>query len=654
MTRKSAYLKIIKALIIIGLFIFPSIFGVGGSDKASAETNAPESGVVKELGGLTINGNKFNVEDYPADEEGVPQVLYLNEIGYSYYANKQEAYGLTIYLYNPKQIQVVDDARNQVQMLTGGAERHKKYGLKLVDASADRLFYKFAVKFTADEKGALLSVLDKESRVYEISGIELYSEGFNAEEYAIERTYTYTGYGTGLGEAIGGESTLQSTLNYTIAGGTNTIPLKIEHTSWRPAGTNGRTSWTQDTIHSVYFAVPNKYSEEYDYLKSVQAKWLEARLAPTYITANKALADDLTELYFYNLNKAIEDAKEMSDEELENITYRGLSEYTCKSGKSFDWLMRTYEVKNSAFDVGYFALVFGGDKVYYQWKPTHPGSKVNRRLNDLTLFAYTENPEGYVTSSAVTELIQRRQNEINEAFPKNKDFPVADKYSAVLFDSWDTEKKTKIIKIGEADEQEKEDETIITSDKLNLQSEEVNQSFWQKVFGQITTDNKENFKSIDAIKVIDPQDVERKAPEEISNSYYISERDALTFKNYCKANSNDSTIYIMRFAISEYWRQPTYITEPGYYNEKDVGYKGYFAQETAYLDFDILDFEYVKNDESVIVPVKMSPIDIFSEFTPPPGQYDFTPYAFALLGGGTATYIVYCVITTSIRKRGYM
>ena len=42
------------------------------------------------------------------------------------------------------------------------------------------------------------------------------------------------------------------------------------------------------------------------------------------------------------------------------------------------------------------------------------------------------------------------------------------------------------------------------------------------------------------------------------------------------------------------------------YNEKDVGYKGYFAQETAYLDFDILDFEYVKNDESVIVPVKMS------------------------------------------------
>ena len=109
----------------------------------------------------------------------------------------------------------------------------------------------------------------------------------------------------------------------------------------------------------------------------------------------------------------------------------------------------------------------------------------------------------------------------------------------------------------------------------------------------------------------------------------------------------------MRFAISEYWRQPTYITKLGEYRENN---EGYFAQETAYLDFDILDFEYVKNDKSYIVPVSMSPIDIFSEFTPPPkyDKNDFTPYAFALLGGGTATYIVYCVMTTSIRKRRYM
>lgn len=653
MPRKLTYVKSLIATLIGVLFIFPSMFGVGGSVKASAETNAQERGVVKELGGLTINGNKFNVEDYPADEEGVPQVLYLNEIGYSYYANKQEAYGLTIYLYNPRQIQVVDDARNQVQMLTGGAERYKKYGLKLVDASADRLFYKFAVKFTADEKGALLSALDKESRAYEVSGIELYSEGFNAEEYAIARTYTYTGYGAGLGEAIGGESTLQSTLNYTIAGGTNTIPLKIEHTSWRPAGTNGRTAWTQDTIHSVYFAVPNEHSEEYDYLKSVQAKWLEARLAPTYLTANKALAEDLTELYQYNLSKAVSNANGLSDEELKNTTYGGLSEYTCKEGKSFDWLLRTYEVKDSAFDVGYFDIVFGRDKVYNQWKPNHAGSSINRRLEDLTLFAYTDNPEGYLTSSSVTELIQRRQSEIDEAFPQNTVYPVANKYAAVLFDSWDLDFKTKIIKIGEANETEKDDETIITSDKLNLQSEEVNHSFWQKVFGQVTTSNQESFKGIDAIKVIDPQDVEKKTPTEVSDSYYISERDAINFKNYCKAHKDKATIYIMRFAISEYWRQPTYITKLGEYRENN---EGYFAQETAYLDFDILDFEYVKNDKSYIVPVSMSPIDIFSEFTPPPkyDKNDFTPYAFALLGGGTATYIVYCVMTTSIRKRRYM
>lgn len=644
MTRKSAYLKIIMALIIIGLFIFPSMFGVGGSVKASAETNAQESGVVKELGGLTINGNKFNVEDYPANAEGVPQVLYLNEIGYSYYANKQEAYGLTIYLYNPGQIQVVNDARNQVQMLTGGAERYKKYGLKLVDASADRLFYKFAVKFTADEKGAMLSALDKESRTYEVSGIELYSKGYNAEEYAIARIYTYTGYGAGLGEAIGSESTLQSTLNYTIAGGTKTIPLKIEHTSWRPVGTNGRSLWTQDTIHSVYFAVPNKYSEEYDYLKSVQATWLEANLAPTFVTTDKTLADELEQLYRHNLNKAANDTEGLSAEELAHTTYGGLSEYMLDEETKFQKDIMTLPTDadgNIVTGVNSGGLIFCNDGSYEYH--SHTDIFKRTRVNDLTLFAYTGNPEGYVTSSAVTELIQRRQNEINEAFPQNKDFPVADKYSAVLFDSWDIEKKTKIIKIGEAEGEEKEDETIITSDKLNLHSEQVSLSFWQNIFGGMTTTNKEDFKKVEAIQPIEPKDdVEKKTAKQLSDSLYISERDAEAFKTFYKDNKDNATVYLMRFAISEYWAQ--YV----------IKYAGYFALETAYLDFDILDFEYVKNDESVIVPVKMSPIDIFSEFTPPPRQYDFTPYAFALLGGGTATYIVYCVMTTSIRKRRYM
>ncbi len=650
MTRKSAYLKTILALITIGLFIFPSMFGVGGSVKASAETNAQESGVVKELGGLTINGNKFNVEDYPADEEGVPQVLYLNEIGYSYYANKQEAYGLTIYVYNPAQLNVKDDARNQAQMKIGGAERYTKYDLKLADASADRLFYKFAVKFKAGEKEATLAALAEESRVYEISGIELYSEGYNAEEYAIARTYTFTGYGAGLGEAFGGESTLQGTLNYTVAGSTVPEKLNVEHTSWRPAGTNGRTAWTQDTIHSVYFAVPNEHSEEYDYLKSVQAKWLEARLAPTYLTANKALAEDLTELYQYNLNKAVSDANGLSDEELKNTTYGGLSEYTCKQGESFDWLLRTYEVKDSAFDVGYFDIVFGRDKVYNQWKPNHAGSSINRRLEDLTLFAYTDNPEGYLTSSSITELIQRRQSEIDEAFPQNTVYPVANKYAAVLFDSWDLDFKTKIIKIGEADETEKDDETIITSDKLNLQSEEVKQSLWQKLFGGITTNNQESFKGIDAIQTIDARDVERKTPTEVSDSYYVSERDAIKFKEYCKAHKDEATIYIMRFAISEYWRQPTYITRLGEYREND---EGYFVQETAYLDFDILDFEYVKNDKSYIVPVSMSPIDIFSEFTPPSkyDKNDFWVWGLAMVGGLMAVYVVYRIVLKITRGR---
>ena len=59
----------------------------------------------------------------------------------------------------------------------------------------------------------------------------------------------------------------------------------------------------------------------------MQATWLEANLAPTFVTTDKTLADELEQLYRHNLNKAANDTEGLSAEELAHTTYGGLSGY---------------------------------------------------------------------------------------------------------------------------------------------------------------------------------------------------------------------------------------------------------------------------------------------------------------------------------------
>lgn len=43
---------------------------------------------------------------------------------------------------------------------------------------------------------------------------------------------------------------------------------------------------TQDSLHSVYFAVPNEYIKKYGAMTAVHAEWLNAVLAPALVTGN--------------------------------------------------------------------------------------------------------------------------------------------------------------------------------------------------------------------------------------------------------------------------------------------------------------------------------------------------------------------------------
>lgn len=614
--------KVSKALkriliILITLLIPPLIiFGVSGGVYAAAETEEKESsGIMRELSGLTIDGKKFNADNYPALGFGNPRVLYLNEVGYNYYANKQDNYQLTLYIYNPAQLALEEDVRNMVQLKAGNAARYDKYALKIMDASADKLFYKFSVDFTAAEKSAVLSNLDKESRKYIIISLEFYIEGYNATDFAIGRTYTFTGYGAGMDDKGSASPTLETTLSYTVTGGTTVIPLEVKHTSWRPEGTNGSGDNVQDTIHSVYFAVPNELNEQYDYLNSVKAQWIEAQTKEIFVTGNEEL---WKAMYDLNVSNALFG---------EGNTVPDKFDFT-----GFEWALGCYHLSTlneiSTYQYGYN---LNGKKISTIDKPGFHTAVANKEIGAIYMPYYTggKAAEDYiVTSSEVAELIRS-----NDFFYNDK--KVAGKYPSYLFRQWDEDFHTEVITRGEKDKE------------LNLHSEEVKRNFWQKIFGGSSIENVHDYENIEAIKEMTDSLVLNGDAKTVCNKLYIFERDYEDFKKFYNDNKADSTIYLLRFATSKYIADNVTIfkqSKIGGLNEQN-GETAYLAQETCYLNFDIIDFEYKKNDESYVIPVSMSPIDIFPPLTPPPVEMktgsNFWIYGVVIIAALIVVGVVY-------------
>ena len=80
---------------------------------------------------------------------------------------------------------------------------------------------------------------------------------------------------------------------------------------------------------------------------------------------------------------------------------------------------------------------------------------------------------------------------------------------------------------------------------------------------------------------------------------------------------NNKTVFIFRFAVSDY-----YTFEANYVRDKNAGKlidsTVYFAEQTAFLDFDIIQLTFNADGVYTVIPVVASPIDVISGIDPPP------------------------------------
>lgn len=581
-TKRFLYATLTVVLCVVTVFCGQSLSASADSTD-SVQKTYESTNVLNNLKGSTIGGKEFDLADYPHNSKGKPQVISFVEFCYSYYAEKQTDYGLYVYVYNPQDVAFdMSTMRNKIQFTYGTKQSYSKYTLEFINYSTEAgyegRFWKFKVKLSDEQRASILKEVDEANRIYKISGIEL-SVKNQVTEYACAQTYTYKGYALGYGS----ELATSDTLSCKVDGLEKYLSLDVHSTFFRGKGTNGK-KYIRDTLHSVYFSVPNSIIDEYGKMTAVHATWLNAYTAPALVTGNSSYYETMLEHIGENIGVP--------------ETYEDLS---------FKYSFRTEEdLSNSSIGGVHFSGYYYG----YNYPSKLSSNIVNNIENLHWLFKATNgDADTYsVPSEDILGYMSRYTAEHGGEFVNNK-------YSKALFESVDSSFT---------------DINIRADDTYSLTSEVIKQSWWEKLFGTSHVEEIEDFNNIKAIEAVDYNDISNLQSVQVCKKYYIDDSDYKEFSDFCKtAKRKNETVYLFRYKQSEYFSAEVYegtwkrtwtlntggpAIAPGYvYSYENSDTNAFVMQQWVQLDFDIIDLTFTKDDVETVIPVIMSPMDIVAD-----------------------------------------
>lgn len=586
---------IFAVVIAVSALVFPTSIPLA----SAAETVVgayEEQNIMQDLEGSTVGGKSFDVKDYPRNTFGHPQIIHFVEFCYSYDAEKQSDFGLYIYVYNPQQVAIdTDTERNKIEISYGSktGKEYSKYVLEFLNYSTETglegRFYKFKLRLSNAAKQSILNNVNEDERVYEVVGIELSIHG-KVEDHTCAQKYTYTGFAKGYGSELAEGDTVSAQVD----GLERLLNLDVHTTYYRPEGTNGKNDYTQDSLHSAYFAVPKDVIAEFDAMSAVHATWLDALLAPVLVTGNKEAYDAIGEYLGQDIGETVDGL---------DYAYVGNAKYTVTEIIPVDpvhgW-------------VGPFSY-----NLPSSWNGLGGGSvnKIERAVSPLYWLFYSGSEENsadeYVLSS---EALQQGLIDNTEKYGGEL---VNDRYSRVLFDSVSSEFT---------------DVEISADFEFDLRSEVLGSSWWDMLWGN-TYDQYEAFDGIKAIYAVSDDDFVY-AGDEIDipatcDELYIAEADFSEFERFYNANKDDSVIYLFRYQVSDYIASEATLFEPEDFIvtswNKTGDSNAYFMQQTVNLDFDVIDVTFTKGNVSTVIPVVAAPVDNIPDGTPPVYTEDDKP-----------------------------
>lgn len=578
----------IYACFLVILLLITSLFSMGFT-TASADTNELKFDQTNVMDDLR-SSKTFNVLNYPFYQSEKPEMYIMNVVEYCYSFDvlNQNEYGLYLYLYNPngRNIDTTDGANN-VQMgvsynADGKPTDYEKFDLKFCSKSEEKfyegLFYKFKVidHVSADGK-TMVQRVKSSARRYDISGIEILEKNKTLPvDYGVGGTYTFKGYAKGYGADTSAESTLTCEINEL-----ETISLEVHSTYYRTGEyeTNHRHDLT-----SVYFAVPNRFFEEYGKLQKIKAEWYEYQTTPICVTSSDTVYD---------------------------LLYPYLGQYTYESSGNY---LQLY--------TGYQQLV-GSNGHYdkYDWAYNCDyTTAINESCKRISYLFSTNGAAigSYVLSS---ERIKSYVQSYNKSFTDGYINIPGKTISHDLFEKTLSESRTAVPYVGnDIHHKLVEFDADNTFDMLSYDETHSGwHKFFAKLFGLAPNDVDQSYKGISPIHIVTAEDM---AKDNLASTLLIDgSDDALEdFRDfYNKSTEEDKTVVLFRFAQTDYMNLPViaYNSKTGTNISKQYGKDTYIITESVFLNFDIIQLTFNKEGVYTVIPVVNSPIDIYNDITIP-------------------------------------
>lgn len=580
---------------------------------AENEKNFDNTNVLDDLKSSTANGKPFDITQYPFDEDKDAQVISFVEYCYSYKANLRDNYGLYIYVYNPKGLNISSNSKsNKIQMATaynsdGKPSDYNKFSLefcsKVEEGDYKNLFYKFKVVDRKVNGKTIAERVNSNARRYDVSGIELLTYGANtATEYYVGGTYIFTGYAEGYGSDTNAKNTLNCSIEKL-----ETVELSVKHTFYR-SETSSLGSGHQNQLDTVYFSVPKRFIEEYGRLQRIKAEWYEYKTKEILVTSN-------SDLY----NKA--------------SPYIGVN-----LGPKNKYGQQAYN-KDIYYSLGINAGDAGGGMNMARWGWNLGEGFFHIPCETLYYMFLVDNIGEYDPYASVVDMGGVQSNDLYEYIKNyNKTFdngtlPIKDgSISADLFAS-DIDDSRKIDnESGKIQQGYSYYDFDADVDLQALKSwSDTDPSFWENWvnFGlgaAFTGGPTEESKTVAPIQILKATDVQG-TDKEIASKLLINYADVASLKEeYREATTvsskddEEKVVVLFRFATSDYYSEAVDIMELGkgfLGSDKYTKDQAYIAQESVFFDFDIIQLTFNKDEVYTVIPVVSSPIDIVNDITPP-------------------------------------
>lgn len=561
----------------------------------------------------------INTSVYAKNENAAASVLNVTE--YCYSTNTEIAstyYNLYFYVYNPKGEEILQSSNNNIQLdiffdENGNAVSNvwQHHILYICDYTDNFLFYKFRLLSPTSVLTFANSYAyyNYGARKYSISGITLTyndTETDNLEqiESTVATSFTYTGFSKGCGNEP--ESTLACVVN-----GLETISLDINHTTWRNQfylNDNRDPIHTTDAISTAVFGLPKRYLEEYQKLSGILAEWYEYKTKPIFVTRDEGAYNNLKNFIGKDVlsNNAGLDFRVFWEQRTHVPSGESTSAYT------FYYLNKCFNSKGLK---GGSVLGSGNFK---QWELEADFKSLNEMfwlfpISEKTGVGYDIYPEVVLQyMKDYTAGLYTLDSE-GTPIPKNEDLDETGQFSMDLFE--------KSVDYGRTMGYNHKLTTV--EDLFTIKEQNKNKNFWEILF---------NYNNVSSTLEVDPFVVieeipENMTPEQFESKYYVDD----SYGQIREDSSERSLLYdcrkmleegihpvLFRFANTQYYGANAYFDSIS--NSAFSDSDGYIAQETVFLNFDILSLTFQKdNGDEIIIPVVSNPTNIIAGLISPPG-----------------------------------